>query len=145
MFFRRRRPAAVTFAERLETLRRQGFTVEPAAGEQVRLSKGGCAAVIEPAGEAGARFVEKPGIALGGEIARLLDRGFQKFLSTRSGGERPALAEHLTAIHRFDEELRRSLQLPSLYNESLGTVSERYHYDRLADREPEDGETPGHQ
>jgi hypothetical protein len=27
------------------------------------------------------------------------------------------------------------LGLPSLYNESLGTVSESYHYDRIEDRD----------
>jgi hypothetical protein len=31
--------------------------------------------------------------------------------------------------------LKVGLGLPSLYNESLGTVSESYHYDRVADRD----------
>jgi hypothetical protein len=37
-------------------------------------------------------------------------------------------------VHDFDAELRHVFRLTSLYNESLGTVSDRYLYDRLAGR-----------
>ncbi len=79
--------------------------------------------------------MERPGILVGGEIAKLIDRGFQKFVVTSAGAARPALAEQLRAVHQFDEELRRVLHLESLYNESLGTVSNRYMYDRVQGRE----------
>ena len=46
-----------------------------------------------------------------------------------------ATADALKAIHRFSEELREAIGEPSLYNESLGTVSNRYMYDRLKGRE----------
>jgi hypothetical protein len=41
----------------------------------------------------------------------------------------------LKALHSFAEELKMALGLPSLYNESLGTVSESYQYDRIKDRD----------
>jgi hypothetical protein len=129
MFFRRVKPAPRSFEQELEEARRRGFAVE-AAPAGYRLSKNGCAAVIDRE----LRFVERPGILAGGEIMRLLDRGYQKFLATRDGKTRPALATQLRLLHDFDAELRHIFRLTSLYNESLGTVSDRYHYDRLAGR-----------
>ena len=135
MFFRRKKESPPTFEEQLEAARRQGFTVEAQDGERVRLAKSGCAAVVEPMGEGRVRFVEKPGLVIDGEIAKLLDKGYQKFLATSDGRHRPALAEQLQTLHHFDEEIRKVLRLPSLYNESLGTVSNRYMYDRVEGRE----------
>ena len=57
----------------------------------------------------------------------------------------PATADHLKALHSFSEELKEALGLPSLYNESLGTVSDSYYYDRIVDRdkpEPEREKRP---
>jgi hypothetical protein len=48
-----------------------------------------------------------------------------------------ATADALKSIHRFSEELREAIGEPSLYNESLGTVTNSYLYDRLKGREPE--------
>lgn len=134
MFFRRKKDSPPTFEQQLETARQRGFVVDSQNAKRVRISKHGCAAVVEPINEVHGRFVEKPGIVVGGEVAKLLDRGHQKFLAT-SVGERPALAEQLRAVHQFDEELRQILHVPSLYNESLGTVSNRYVYDRVEGRE----------
>ncbi len=72
-----------------------------------------------------------------GEIARLLDRGYQKFIKT-SQYELPATAPQLQAIHAFTEELNLVTGTMGLYNESLGTTSDLYQYDRLRGRE-----TPG--
>jgi len=132
VFFRRKSKPAPSFEDRLEILRRQRFTVEtlPGAGSRVRAAKYGCAAILE-----GPRFVEPPGAVVDGGIARLLDRGYQKFFLTSAGEERPALAEQLQAVHRFSEELRGALGAEMLYNQSLGTVSDRYIYDRLKGRE----------
>jgi hypothetical protein len=47
----------------------------------------------------------------------------------------PATADHLKALQQFSEELKEALGLPSLYNESLGTVSDAYQYDRVVDRD----------
>ena len=74
----------------------------------------------------------------GQEIAGLVDGGFQKFMATPLGKRRPALAADLTLIHDFQEDLREAMGLTSLYNESLGTVSDSYRYDRIVNRdEPE--------
>ena len=137
MFFRRKKPTPVTFEGELEDARNQGFTVEiqPDSPSHVRLAKHGCAAVIGREGPAGIRFQEKPGVVVHGEIARLVDRGYQKFLITRDGRDHPAQADQLKALHQFNAELRHAFRLTSLYNESLGTVSDRYHYDRLEGRD----------
>jgi hypothetical protein len=41
----------------------------------------------------------------------------------------------LKALHEFEEDLKEGLGLESLYNESLGTVSTYYLYDRVKDRD----------
>jgi hypothetical protein len=69
-------------------------------------------------------------------VGRLLDRGYQKFIKT-SRYEIPASAAHLQAIHAFSEELKQVSGAISLYNESLGTTSDLYEYDRLQGREDE--------
>jgi hypothetical protein len=46
-----------------------------------------------------------------------------------------ATADHLKSLQQFSEELKEALGLPSLYNESLGTVSEAYQYDRIVGRD----------
>jgi hypothetical protein len=68
-----------------------------------------------------------------GEVARLLDRGYQKFIKT-SRYELPATAAQLEAIHAFSEELSQITGGISLYNEALGTTSDEYEYDRLKGR-----------
>ena len=75
-----------------------------------------------------------PGPVLNGEIAKLVNKGYQQFFKTTKS-EIAATADRLKALHDFSEELKEALGLPSLYNESLGTVSENYHYDRLDGRE----------
>ncbi len=64
----------------------------------------------------------------------MLDRGYQKFIKT-SQYELPASASQLQAIHAFSEELKQLIGTISLYNESLGTTSDVYRYDRLVGRE----------
>jgi hypothetical protein len=75
-----------------------------------------------------------PGYLIGSEISKLVNRGYQQFLKN-SKTEIPATADHLKALQSFAEELKVGLGLPSLYNESLGTVSESYQYDRIEDRD----------
>ncbi|HYM09654.1 MAG TPA: hypothetical protein VEU62_02925, partial [Bryobacterales bacterium] len=73
MFFRRRKEAPPSFSQQLEAARAQGFTLEDAEAGRVRISKHGCAAVVEHAGGGRVRFVEKPGVLVNGEIAKLVD------------------------------------------------------------------------
>jgi hypothetical protein len=45
------------------------------------------------------------------------------------------MASQLHAIHLFSEELKQVTGAIELYNESLGTTSDLYLYDRLQGRE----------
>ena len=132
MFFRRERVKTAGFAERLDDLRRAGFTVTPVeAGAEV--SRDTCAVVVREAGGMPV-LAGRAGVRMAGETGTLVDGGFQKFFRTPSGRTRPALAADLRALHAFEEDLKEVLGLESLYNESLGTVSTFYQYDRLQGR-----------
>jgi hypothetical protein len=122
--------------ETLEVLRKQGFEVGSASGADgggTLVSKYGVGAVLV-AGADGPELAVRPGALVRGEVARLLDRGYQKFLKT-SQFELPATAQQLEAIHTFSEELKGLARGKSLYNESLGTTSDSYLYDRVQGRE----------
>jgi hypothetical protein len=131
-----------TFDEVLSLLGGERFDVAPAAeganrtAGARRVSKYGCAAEVAPGPGKGepVRILAKAGWVLGGEISRLVDRGYQKFLKT-SKLEIPATADHLRSLHRFSEELKEAVGALELYNEALGTTSDTYLYDRLKGRE----------
>ena len=135
MFFRRERPKQITFEDRLENLRKAGFTVNNLPAGQFRVERGNCACVIEKIPGDLARMVLRPGLISGEEIAALIDGGFQKFFRTPSGRKKPALAGELKELHAFTEDFREALGQVSLYNESLGTVSTYYLYDRVEERD----------
>jgi hypothetical protein len=132
-----------TYEEAVNWLRDHGFEVLEAPGTQNRvfLKKLSCSAAIEKGPDDNARLFAKPGYLIGGEISRLIDKGYQKFLKT-SKTEVPATADHLKALHQFSEELREGMGQVSLYNESLGTVSDRYVYDRVKDRDLPESQRP---
>jgi len=134
MFFRRKRPSNPTFADRLENLRQAGFSVTPLDGGGVRVSRGKCAIDLKEEGGK-IRSLGRAGVLMEGEIGALVDGGFQKFFRTPGGRHRPALAEDLAALHEFEEDVREALGQESYYNESLGTVSTFYLYDRVKDRD----------
>lgn len=135
MFFRRERPKELTFEERLERVRQAGFTVGVQPGTRTaRISRNGYAVVLDLQ-DAVPRVAEPAGMLMGGEIGALTDSGYQKFFLTRSARRQPALASELKALHDFQEDLREALGETSLYNESLGTVSTLYLYDRVKDRD----------
>jgi hypothetical protein len=134
MFFRRQHLKNPTFAERLENLRKAGFTIAPMAGGVLRASRGSCAVDLKDDHGAVA-IAGRAGIAQGTEIGALVDGGFQKFFETPSGAKKPALADELKALHDFEEDLKEGLGQESYYNESLGTVSTFYLYDRVKDRD----------
>src|ERR1700733_4908602 len=129
-----------SFNDVLSVLGSQRFDVAPAQEGAKRtpnafqVRKYGCAAEIAAAPDGSVEILARPGWLLNGEIARLLDRGYQKFLKT-SKLEIPASADHLRAIHQFTEELNEAIGATSLYNEALGTTSNVYNYDRVKGRE----------
>jgi hypothetical protein len=134
MFFRREHPKIPTFAERLENLRGAGFAMAPMAGGVVRASRGGCAVDLKD-DNGSVAIAGRAGVAAGSEIGALVDGGYQKFFQTPSGKKRPALADDLKALHDFEEDLNQGLGQESYYNQSLGTVSTFYLYDRVKDRD----------
>src|ERR1700722_2889371 len=124
------------YDEALNWLREHGFDVTEAPGTNGRvfLRKYNVSAAIQKTPEDGVKIFAYPGYLVGSEISKLVNRGYQQFLKN-SKTEIPATADHLKALQSFAEELKVALGLPSLYNESLGTVSESYQYDRVEDRD----------
>jgi hypothetical protein len=125
-----------TYDEAIAWLRGHDFELlqPPGVATRIFLKKYKVSAAIEMTPEGRVRIFAYPGNLIGGEISKLVDRGYQKFLKT-SKQEVAATAEHLQALHRFTEEMKEATGISSLYNESLGTVSESYHYDRVKDRD----------
>src|SRR6266853_3962036 len=125
-----------TYEDAVNWLRDHGFDLIEAPGTQTRvfMRKYNCSAAIQKTDDGGAKIFAYPGYLIGSEISKLVNRGYQQFLKN-SKTEVPATAEHLKALQSFAEELKVALGLPSLYNESLGTVSESYQYDRVEDRD----------
>lgn len=149
-----------SFEEVLQLLRNAQFDVREGAGvakekpgiaSPVVVSKYGAAAVLapnpgysakkpaknaawDPEQEHPVLWVTPPGWMLRGSIARLVDHGNQKLFETPTA-QVAATADALKSIHRFTEELREAIGEPSLYNQSLGTVSNSYRYDRVKGRE----------
>ena len=158
MFFKKK-PEKRSFNDVLSSLGAQKFDVasagegagRPRVAGAYRVSKYGCAAEIAPSAAvsekilpspAPAEVVTRAGILLNGQIAQILDRGYQKFLKTPKL-EIVATADHLRSLHRFSEELDEATGATMLYNESLGTTSDSYQYDRVKGREHH-GETAVH-
>jgi len=135
MFFRRERPKHLTFEDHMSAARAAGFRTESAGGGKTRVDRNGIAVVLEPGPDGVPQVTERAGVLMGKEIGTLTDGGFQKFFTTPSGKRKPALAEELKEIHNFQEDLREALQLTTLYNESPGTVSNLYIYDRVEGRD----------
>ena len=125
-----------SYEEALNWLRDHGFDLLEAPGTQGRvfLKKYCCSAAIQKNGDDNVKIFAYPGYLIGSEISKLINRGYQQFLKTAKT-EVPATADHLKALQQFTEELKEGLGLPSLYNESLGMVSESYQYDRIEDRD----------
>src|SRR6195256_4047742 len=125
-----------TYEDAVSWLREHGFDLIEAPGTQGRvfLRKYNCSAAIQKTDDGGVKIFAYPGYLIGSEISKLVNRGYQQFLKT-SKTEVPATADHLKALQSFAEELKVALGLPSLYNESLGTVSESYQYDRVKDND----------
>jgi len=132
-----------TYEEALNWFRDHGFDLIEAPGTQGRtfLKKYNVSAAIQKNGANGVKIFAYPGYLIGSEISKLVNKGYQQFLKT-ARTEVPATADHLKALQQFTEELKEGLGLPSLYNESLGTVSEAYHYDRIENRDKPVTERP---
>jgi hypothetical protein len=132
-----------TYEDAVNWLRDHGFDLIEAPGTQARvfLKKYNVSAAIQKTDDGGVKIFAYPGYLIGTEISKLVNKGYQQFLKTAKA-EVPATADHLKALHQYSEELKEALGMPSLYNESLGTVSESYHYDRIQDRDKPEVQRP---
>ena len=132
-----------TYEDAVQYLRDHGFDLIEAPGTpgRVFVRKYNVSAAIQKDGDDGVKIFAYPGYLIGGEISKLINRGYQQVLKT-SKTEVAATADHLKSLQQFSEELKEALGLPSLYNESLGTVSEAYQYDRIVDRDKPAPERP---
>src|SRR5256885_13374774 len=132
-----------TFEDAVQWLRDHGFDLIEAPGTQGRvfLKKYNVSAAIQKNGDDGVKIFAYPGYLISGEISKLINRGYQQVLKT-SKTEVAATADHLKALQQFTEELKEAIGIPSLYNESLGTVSEAYQYDRVEGRDKPEAERP---
>jgi hypothetical protein len=137
-----------SFEQVLQILRDNQFDVRdlPGVAGHVAVGKYGAAAILARNPKYSAKtaaddeqhpviWIAPPGWVLRGHISRLVDHGNQKLFETPTA-RIAATADALKSIHRFSEELREVIGEPSLYNESLGTVSNSYMYDRLKGRDP---------
>jgi len=129
-----------TFEQVLDALRTRSFVVSGVPGEagNYLVSKYSCGAVIAAGKTTPATEVETARFSIGGELATLVDRGYQKFLKT-SKFEVAATSEALHAIHQFSEELKQVTGETTLFNQGLGSTSDEYLYDRLKGRDKDAG------
>src|SRR5687768_12565335 len=134
MFFRREKARTFSFSDRIDSLKEFGFAVDAAGSGGTRVSKHGCAAFLEDR-SGDIPGVSKAGVVVGKEIGWLVNGGYQQFFVTPSGKKLPALAQQLRALHDFQEDLKEALGSISLYNQSLGTTSNRHLYDRVVGRD----------
>jgi hypothetical protein len=134
---------ARSFEDAVSWFRDHGFEVTEAPGTNGRffLRKYNVSAAIERAPDGGVKIFAYPGYLVSGEISKLIDQGYQKVLKTTKT-ELPASADHLTALHQYAEELKEGTGGISLYNESLGTVSSEYKYDRVRNNDLPEAERP---
>ncbi|HEY4899269.1 MAG TPA: hypothetical protein VIH91_00485 [Terriglobales bacterium] len=132
-----------SYEDAVSWFRDHGFDVLEAPGTSGRvfLKKYNTSSAIERAPDGGVKIFAYPGYLLGGEISKLVDHGYQKVLKTTKT-EVAATADHLAALHKYAEELKEGSGGISLYNESLGTVSSEYKYDRVRSRDLPESERP---
>src|SRR5215467_16029660 len=98
-----------SYEDALNWLRNHGFDLIEAPGMQGRvfLKKYNVSAAIQKDGDDGAKIFAYPGYLIGGEISKLINRGYQQVLKT-SKTEIGATAEHLKALQHFTEELKEA-------------------------------------
>ncbi len=111
-------------------LRAAQFDVLAAGEGRYFVRKYGCAAGLAEDDHGELAMFAPPGRIVAGELARLVDRGFQKFLKT-ADEEIPARMEDLKALHDFQRDLHHAAGQPLLYNEALGSTTDRHLYDRI--------------
>ena len=134
MFFRRETVRTLSLTEQLDKLRSAGYATESVPDGGTLVSKGGLGLIVRP-DSGGQPEITESGILIGKELGLLTDVGYQKVFRTESGKAVAAQADYLRALHSFNEDIRESLGITSLYNQSLGSTNERHMYDRVENRD----------
>ena len=117
----------------IEALPAQGFNVRSTGGV-TRVEKYGCASELRRTHDGHFLMTLLPAVLVGGQFSRLWDAGYQKFLLTDDGRKFPAQAAQLASLRKFNEELRGALDVPTYYNEALGSTCHVSTYDRVKGR-----------
>src|SRR5438552_19017397 len=101
-----------TFEDAVQWLRDHGFDLIEAPGTQGRvfLKKYNVSAAIQKNGDEGVKIFAYPGYLIGGEISKLINRGYQQILKT-SKTEIDAIADHLKSMQQFSHEMKAALGL----------------------------------
>src|SRR5256885_16335087 len=99
-----------TFEDAVQWLRDHGFDLIEAPGTpgRVFLKKYNVSAAIQKTDQDGVKIFAYPGYLVGGEISKLVNRGYQQFLKTWKA-EAPATPGTLKALHSFSEELKEDM------------------------------------
>lgn len=134
MFFKRVKLERKSFADRIQDARGQGFEVTESGASGNIVIRKGCAAIVREAAD-GSPVIAEHGLLVDGQLAKLINSGYQMFFETPDGKKHAALSEHLKAVHAFREDLVEALGLTSYYNTSLGSTSSGHVYDRVKDRD----------
>ena len=117
----------------LDSLPAKGFQVSSTRGV-MRVEKYGCGAEFRRMPDGKYQMTILPTVMVDGQFTRLWDAGYQKFLITDEHRKVPALAKQLQCMRRFNEELRSALDVPTYYNEALGSTCQVSTYDRVSGR-----------
>lgn len=123
-----------TFGQaQIESLSSKGFLVRSSGGV-VRIEKYNCGAELRKAPQGAWQMTVIPCIMAHGQFTRLWDAGYQKFLISHDAKKIPAQMQQLADLRRFNEELRTALDVPTYYNEALGSTCHFSVYDRVKGR-----------
>ena len=117
----------------LDGLPAKGFQVSVTRGV-MRVEKFSCGAEFRRLPNGRFQMTILPTIMLGGQFTKLWDAGYQKFLITDDRHKVPARAKQLQQMRQFNEELRSALDVPTYYNEALGSTCQISTYDRVSGR-----------
>ena len=117
----------------IEALSSKGFRVRSTGGV-MRVEKYGCGAEFRLMPDGRYQMTIHPTFLINGQFSRLWDAGYQKFFITNDNRKVPALAQQLSNMCRFNEELRSAIGVPTYYNEALGSTCQVTTYDRVQGR-----------
>ena len=117
----------------IEALPSKGLQVSSTGGV-MRVEKYGCGAEFRRMADGRYKMTILPTVLMNGQFTRLWDAGYQKFFITNDNRKVPALAEQLSNMRRFNEELRSAIGVPTYYNVALGSTCQVTTYDRVQGR-----------